>query len=92
MTEEHKKEAGELTYYMVSLHEKTLFAHGEFYDFFRMYDKKQRQWVIAPMSISQMFHDFRCEEIGAREAAKITGGDLPLQLYADYRDLLSGSK
>ena len=47
-----------LTYYLLSLSEETLFVYGDCYEFFRFYDKKNKQWTISKISFSQMLHDF----------------------------------
>ena len=48
-----------LEYYLADLTEETLFAYGNYYEFFRTYDKKSRQWIISKGSYSRFLHDFR---------------------------------
>ncbi|MGN0812255.1 MAG: hypothetical protein ACI4MQ_01940 [Candidatus Coproplasma sp.] len=90
--EEQKK----LTYYLFNhpnVTNKTvlLFAYGDFYEFFRMYDTGSGQWERSKLSFSNMIHDYRYREISEEEAAEITGGSLPKDDYKRYCDLLSGN-
>lgn len=83
--EEQKK----LSYYLAYLTEETLFAFGDYYEFFKMYDRKNRSWFSSKISFSQMLHDFRYREIDEEEAKKITGSHLPIEQYHAHCDLLS---
>ncbi|MGM9665124.1 MAG: hypothetical protein ACI3XX_01120 [Eubacteriales bacterium] len=86
------KEEKKLEYYLAYLTEETLFAHGDYYEFFRTYDKESKQWITSKISFSRLLHDFRVKEIGEEEAKEITGNNLPEGEYRDYCDMLSGRK
>ena len=73
-----------LTYYLLSLSEETLFVYGDCYEFFRFYDKKNKQWTISKISFSQMLHDFWYKEISEDEAKIITSNNLPTKDYQEY--------
>ena len=88
MMEEQKK----LSYYLAYLTDETLIAFGDYYEFFKMYDRKNKNWVSSKISFSQMLHDFRFREISEEEAKKITGNHLPIELYQAHCDLLSNHK
>lgn len=67
----------------------TLFAHGDYYDFFRTYNKKSGQWETCRVSFSRFLHDFWYTEISEAQAKEITGGNLPLDDYKEYCERLS---
>lgn len=78
-----------LTYYLIFLTEETLFAYGDCYEFFRFYDKKNKQWTISKISFSQMLHDFWYKKISEAEAKKLTDNNLPTKDYQKYCDRLT---
>ncbi|MGN1372706.1 MAG: hypothetical protein ACI4VK_01510 [Candidatus Coproplasma sp.] len=87
-------EIRELEYYLfkhpnVTEKEVELFAYGNFYSFFRRYDKESGEWVISKVSFSAMLHDFWYEQISEERAEEITGGNLPVDDYKEYCRLLS---
>lgn len=69
-----------------------LFAYGDFYEFFRQYDDISGEWAISKISFSEMIHDCLYREISEEEARKITGGNLPLDDYKRYCELLADRK
>lgn len=69
-----------------------LFACGNFYEFFRRYDKESGEWVISKISFSEMIHNFWYEQISEENAKEITGGNLPVDEYKRYCELLSDRK
>lgn len=78
---ENTKESKKLTYYRA---EKTLFAHGDFYDFFQSYNKESGQWETCRVSFSQFLHNFWYREISE--------GRLSTEAYQKYCKVFSGFK
>ena len=83
------EEQNDLEYYII---EETLFAYGNYYDFFRTYNKKTGQWETSKLSPSQFFHDFWYKKITENEAKEITGNNLPIDAYEKYCESLSNLK
>lgn len=48
-----------LKYYLVFFINETLFAYGNAHEFFEMYDRKNKKWIISKISYSQMLHDLK---------------------------------
>lgn len=71
----------DLAYY-VERATKTLFAFGSRYEFFKIF--QAGAWKTSPISFSQFLHDYESEQITAEEAARLTGGVLPVEEYARY--------
>ncbi|MGM9874198.1 MAG: hypothetical protein ACI31G_04805 [Bacilli bacterium] len=82
-------ESKKLTYYLAKLDKETLFVHGDFYDFFRMYDINKKDWVITKLTYSQLLHDFQIIEIDEDKAKEISNNNLPIELYQKYQDLIN---
>lgn len=79
----------DLSYCLVKLDKVTLFAHGDYYDFLRMYDENKKEWVISKITFSMLIHDFQMEEINEAKAKEITNDNLPTNEYQKYYDLLN---
>lgn len=69
-----------------------LFVYGGFYDFFRKYDKKTDSWRASEVPYSRFLHDFCVAEVDEERVRSITGGNLPVEEYAEYRHLLGEGK
>lgn len=81
-----------LKYYLVFFINETLFAYGNAHEFFEMYDRKNKKWIISKISYSQMLHDYQVKVISEKEAKKITNGNLPIEKYKAYCDRISNYK
>ncbi|MGM9969410.1 MAG: hypothetical protein ACI35S_03335 [Anaeroplasma sp.] len=88
----YKMMENKLTYYLAYLTEETLFAYGNYYEFFRVYNSKNKEWVTSKLTFSQLLHDFITKEISEETAKEITDGNLPLTQYQHYCELISSYK
>ena len=77
--------------YYKDIDHEFLLAYERSTEFFVMYVSATNEWKICNISFSNFVHDYCFKEISKEEAIRITNGNLPETMLAQYSDMINNN-